>query len=52
MISKADNKTEYDYKKNVAETKEELPKKEIEENNNNNIEEKNEKQDEEEVKSY
>ena len=49
VISKVDNKTEDDYKNNVAETKEELPKKEIEENNKN-VEEKNEKQDEEEIK--
>ena len=52
VVSKADNKTEDDYKNNIAETKEELPKKEKDENENNKIGDKKEKekQDEEEVK--
>ena len=52
VVSKAYNKTEDDYKNNIAETKEELPKKEKDENENNKIGDKKEKekQDEEEVK--
>ena len=52
VISKGDNKTEDDYKNNIVETKEELPKKEIEENENNKIDDKKEKEkkDEDEVK--